>query len=69
MTVYDSLHSLPDYECLLFRCDWLGSVTSSTSVVHWLALHSWTLNFSRILRRLGYGWLSLLCTAPYIDYR
>jgi hypothetical protein len=25
MTVYDSLHSLLDYECLLFHCDWLGS--------------------------------------------
>jgi hypothetical protein len=25
MTVYDSLHSLLDYKCLLFDCDWLGS--------------------------------------------
>jgi hypothetical protein len=25
MTAYDSLHSLLDYERLLFRCDWLGS--------------------------------------------
>jgi hypothetical protein len=25
MTVYDSLHSLLDYECLLSHCDWFGS--------------------------------------------
>jgi hypothetical protein len=25
MIVYDSLHSLPDYEYLLFHCDWFGS--------------------------------------------
>jgi hypothetical protein len=25
MSVYDSLHSLLDYECLLFCCDWPGS--------------------------------------------
>jgi hypothetical protein len=25
MTVWDSIHSLLDYECLLFHCDWLGS--------------------------------------------
>jgi hypothetical protein len=25
MTVSDTLHSLLDYECLLFCCDWLGS--------------------------------------------
>jgi hypothetical protein len=25
MAAEDSLHSLLDYECLLFRCDWLGS--------------------------------------------
>jgi hypothetical protein len=25
MTVSASLHSLLDYECLLFCCDWLGS--------------------------------------------
>jgi hypothetical protein len=25
VTVYDSLHSSPDYECLPFLCDWLGS--------------------------------------------
>jgi hypothetical protein len=25
MTAEDSLHSLLDYECLLFCCDWLGS--------------------------------------------
>jgi hypothetical protein len=24
MTVYGSLHSLRNYECLLFHCDWLG---------------------------------------------
>jgi hypothetical protein len=25
MAAWDSLHSLLDYECLLFHCDWLGS--------------------------------------------
>jgi hypothetical protein len=49
MTVYDSLHSLLDYECLLFRVTDLvliyESVTSSASVVRWLTLHSWTLDY------------------------
>jgi hypothetical protein len=44
MTVSDSLHSLLDYECLLFCVTDLvliyESVTSSASVVLWLALHS-----------------------------
>jgi hypothetical protein len=48
VTAQDSLHSLLDYECLLFHCDDLAliyeSATSSPSVVRWLALHSWTLN-------------------------
>jgi hypothetical protein len=43
MTVYDSLHSLLDYECLLFCVTDLvliyESVTSA-SVVRWLTLHS-----------------------------
>jgi hypothetical protein len=25
MTAYGSLHSLLDYECISFHCDWLGS--------------------------------------------
>jgi hypothetical protein len=49
MADYDSLHSLLDYECLLFHCDWLGSDLRIrhffSSVVRWLVLHSWTLNF------------------------
>jgi hypothetical protein len=48
MTVYDSLHSLLDYGCLLFCVTDLvliyESLTSSASVVRWLTLHSWTLN-------------------------
>jgi hypothetical protein len=45
VTAYDSLHSLPDYERLLFCCDCdlvliYEPVTSSASVVRWLALHS-----------------------------
>jgi hypothetical protein len=48
MTVYDSLHSLLDYECLPFCVTDLvliyESVTSSASVVSWLTLHSRTLN-------------------------
>jgi hypothetical protein len=48
MTAYDLLHSLQDYECLLFCVTDLvlnyESVTSA-SVVRWWTLHSWTLNF------------------------
>jgi hypothetical protein len=44
MTVYDSLHSLLDYECLpSCKTDLVliyESVTSLASVVRWLALHS-----------------------------
>jgi hypothetical protein len=43
MTVQDSLHSLLDYECLLFCVTDFAliyeSVTSSASVVRWLTLH------------------------------
>jgi hypothetical protein len=49
MTASDSLHSLLDHERLLFCVTDLvpiyKSVTSSASVVRWLALHSWTLDF------------------------
>jgi hypothetical protein len=49
MTVSDSLHSLLDYECLLFCVTDLvliyELVTSSAFIVNWLTLHSWTLNF------------------------
>jgi hypothetical protein len=70
MTVSDSLHSLLDYECLLFCVTDLDliyeSVTSSASVVYWLALHSWTLNVWILLRmnhesRLPYNWVWVLC--------
>jgi hypothetical protein len=44
MTVYDSLRSLLDYECLLFCVVDLvlihESATSSASIVLWLRLHS-----------------------------
>jgi hypothetical protein len=44
MTLYGFLHSLLGYECLLFCVTDLGliyeSVTSSASVVRWLALYS-----------------------------
>jgi hypothetical protein len=49
MTLYDSLDSLLDYECLLFCVTDLvliyESVTTSASVVRWLPLHRRTLNF------------------------
>jgi hypothetical protein len=49
MAVSDSLYSLLDHERLLFYVTDLvliyESVTSSASVVRWLALHSWTLNY------------------------
>jgi hypothetical protein len=48
MTVWDSFHSLLDYEHLLFHRNWFGSalesITSSASGVRWVTLHSWTLN-------------------------
>jgi hypothetical protein len=50
MSVSDSLHSLLDYECLLFL-PWLTlvliyeSVTFSPSFVRWLALYSWMPNY------------------------
>jgi hypothetical protein len=54
MSVSDSLHSLLDYECLPFCLTdsvlMYESVTSSASVVRWLTLHSWTLNFWILLR-------------------
>jgi hypothetical protein len=52
MTVYDSLHSLLDYEHILFCVTYMVLIyelaTSLASVVHWLAFHSWTLNFSPV---------------------
>jgi hypothetical protein len=44
MTLYESLHSLMDYECLPLCVTHLvliyESVTSSGSVVRWLTVHS-----------------------------
>jgi hypothetical protein len=44
----DSFHSLLDYECLLFRCDWLCSHLRMghflTSIVRWLTPHGLTFN-------------------------
>jgi hypothetical protein len=61
MTASASLHSLLDYERRLFCVTDLvliyESVTSSASVVRWLTLHSWTLNFWIVLR-LIWGALS-----------
>jgi hypothetical protein len=66
MTVSDSLHSLLDYECLLFCVTDLvlihEPVTSSASVVRWLALHSWTLDFSRMKALLQLNRFSLQCS-------
>jgi hypothetical protein len=72
------LHSLLDYECLLFCVTDLvliyESVTSSSSVVLWLTLHSWTLNFW-ILLRLNYwtnyewtelNWTLETITCPFV---
>jgi hypothetical protein len=39
MAAYDSLHSLLDYECLLFHCD-LVLIYESVTSVRWLTLHS-----------------------------
>jgi hypothetical protein len=54
----DSLHSLLDYECLLFCVTDLvliyESVTSSAFVARWLTLHSWTLDDS--YERINHEW-------------
>jgi hypothetical protein len=54
MIVLDSLHSLLDYECLLFHCDWLGS---DLRIGHFFSFrcslvnsHRWILNFWILLR-------------------
>jgi hypothetical protein len=53
MTVYDSLSSLLNYQCLPFCVTDLvlicESAISSASVVRWLTRHSWTLELSNCL--------------------
>jgi hypothetical protein len=49
MTVYASLHSLLDYECLPFHCDWLGSDLRICHVFYCDCLE----------RRLSYEWIFL----------
>jgi hypothetical protein len=48
VTAYDSLHSLLDYKCLLFHCDWLGSDLRighfyewQTKNQIWLLIYEW----------------------------
>jgi hypothetical protein len=60
MSVSGSLHSLLDYECLLF---WVTNlvliyepVISSASAVHWLTIHSRTLNSYESLNRWIQEW-------------
>jgi hypothetical protein len=55
---YDMLHSLLDYECLLFYYDWLGS-----------DLRTVRFYCDCLERRLSYDWIVLLFTAPCIVYR
>jgi hypothetical protein len=46
VTAYGSLHSLLDYECLLFHCDWLGSdlrITNEEWGLTYERTYSWTL--------------------------
>jgi hypothetical protein len=54
VTAQDWLHSLLDYERLLFCVTDLvliyETVTSSASVVRWLTLHSWTITLLRLTR-------------------
>jgi hypothetical protein len=69
MDIQDSFHSLLDYECLLFHCDWLGSDLRIgqllSSVVRWLTLHGLTFNNQCYLTdfsfttqwRLTYDWI------------
>jgi hypothetical protein len=74
MTVSELLHSLLDYKCLLR--DWLSFDLQIGYffgfLVHWLTLHSWTLNFW-ILLQLNYdshttvGWLpSIFSASPLL---
>jgi hypothetical protein len=74
MTVCYSLHFLLDYECLPFAVTDLvliyESVTSSASVVRWLALHRWTLNFwtHEWNVELPYEW-TLFCNSRWAEER
>jgi hypothetical protein len=71
MVIQDSLHSLLGYECLLFWATDLVLIYESvisTSADSCLTLHNSTAQHWAVLQ-LTYGWLVLLCTAPYIGYR
>jgi hypothetical protein len=55
LTVWDSLPSLLDCECLLFHCDWLGRIgTSSASVCP-------LVNTPQLNTELSYDWITELC--------
>jgi hypothetical protein len=73
MAVWDSLHSLLDWECLLFCMTDLvliyESVSSSASVVRWLTLDNWTLSYDWITE-LPHEWTGFsFYNSGWTEYR
>jgi hypothetical protein len=57
MAAQDSLHSLLDYECLLFCCDWLGS---DLWVGHFFTFCCPLVNTPQLNTELSYDWITEL---------
>jgi hypothetical protein len=55
MTVWDSLHSLLDYECLRFHCDWLRS---DLRIDHFFSLRCPLVNTPQLNTELCYYWIT-----------
>jgi hypothetical protein len=56
MTVWDSLQSLLNYECLLFHCDWLGS---DLRIGHFFSFRCPLVNTPQLNTQLSYEWRRL----------
>jgi hypothetical protein len=54
MASLDSLHSLQDYKCLLFHCDWLGS---DLRVGHFFSFRCPLVNTPQLNTELSYNWI------------
>jgi hypothetical protein len=54
MSTQDSLHSLLDYECLLFHCDWLGS---DLRIGYFFSFRCPLANAPQLNTQLSYEWI------------